>query len=190
MTTVPERTPEAYAKDVEATRARVLATIDTIQARLQPRALIGSAVEGTASALLASGGTLLVLARKLMRDHPVVTASAGVALGLTLVGRNQLSKVTVNIDDDAESYSDFDDGYAANLAGIEPRRDTSFAGMVAQSPLAAVFAGLAAGALIGALFPGTRQEDRLIGAHRDRVVGAARAAARGSKRDAATREAA
>jgi hypothetical protein len=121
-----------------------------------------------------------------MRDHPVATASAGVALGLTVLGRNQLAKATVDIDDDPEGYSDFDDGYGANLAGIEPRRDATIAGMIAQSPLAAVFAGLAAGALIGALFPGTRQEDRLIGRHRDRVVGAARAAARGD----ATREAA
>jgi hypothetical protein len=189
MPTAPARTPEAYAQDVEATRARVVETIDAIQARLQPRALIGSAVEGTAGALLSSGSTLLVIARKLMRDHPVATAAAGVAIGLTLVGRNQLAKVTVNVDDAPEGYSDFEDGYAANLAGLEPRRDTSAAAVIAENPLAAVFAGLAAGALIGALFPGTRSEDRLVGRHRDRVVAATRAAARGGAGDA-SREAA
>jgi hypothetical protein len=186
----PEHTPAAYAQDVEATRARVLATIDDLQARLAPRALVGNAVEGAMSALIGSGGTMLLLARRLMRDHPVVTAAAGVAIGLSLVGRRKLSKVKVDLGEEPESYSDFDDGYAANITAFESHNDTSVSAMVAENPLAAVFAGLAAGALFGALFPGTRSENQLIGAYRDRILAAARAATHRSDDDGASTRAA
>ena len=46
MTDSVNRSVESYAADVEATRARIAATIDTLQDRLQPRVLATQAVDG------------------------------------------------------------------------------------------------------------------------------------------------
>ncbi len=191
MTEDSNRSVESYAADVEATRARIAATIDTLQDRLQPRVLATQAVESLAqtalTAFAGSGTAVMMLARKLLRDHPIATAAAGLGIGVALITRNRLSHAEVDIGDDYEPYSDFDDAPAARLVDTaEPESG----GTVDENPLAAVLAGLAAGALLGALFPETRAENKLVGRHSDKVSTAARAAARAARAELLSRDAA
>ncbi|TFU06565.1 DUF3618 domain-containing protein [Polymorphobacter arshaanensis] len=191
MTDNSNRSVESYAADVEATRARIAATIDTLQDRLQPRVLATQAVESLAqtalTAFAGSGTAMLALTRKLLRDHPVATAAAGLGIGVALIARNRLSHAEVNVGDDYEPYSDFDDEPALRLVD---NVQTEASGAVEENPLAAVLAGLAAGALLGALFPETRAENKLIGRHSDKVSTAARAAARAARAELLSRDAA
>jgi hypothetical protein len=191
MTENSNRSVESYAADVEATRARIAATIDTLHDRLQPRVLATQAVESLAqtalTAFAGSGTAVLALARKLLRDHPVATAATGLGIGVALIARNRLSHAEVNIGDDYEPYSDFDDEPALRLVD---NVQAEASGAVDENPLAAVLAGLAAGALLGALFPETKAENQLIGRHSDKVSTAARAAARAARAELLSRDAA
>lgn len=191
MTEYTDRSVESYAAQVEATRARIANTIDTLHDRLQPRVLATEAVESlTQTALTAfagSGTAIMMLARKLLRDHPVATAAAGLGIGVALITRNRLSHAAVNVGDDYEPYSDFDDEPALRLVDKVP--DAS-GGAVDENPLAAVLAGLAAGALLGALFPETHTENRLVGRHSQKLSTAARAAARAARHELLSRDAA
>ena len=191
MTDSSNRSVESYAADVEATRARIAATIDALQDRLQPRVLATQAVESLAqtalTAFAGSGTAMLALTRKLLRDHPIATAAAGLGIGVALITRNRLSHAEVNVGDDYEPYSDFDDEPALRLVD---NVQAEASGAVEENPLAAVLAGLAAGALLGALFPETRAENKLVGRHSDKVSTAARAAARAARAELLSRDAA
>ena len=190
MSDSSDRSVELYAADVEATRARIAATLDALQDRLQPRVLATQAVETLAqtalTAFAGSGTAMLMLARKLLRDHPVATAAAGLGVGVALIARNRLAHAEVDVGEDYEPYSDFDDEPPLRLTA----QGEGGGDAIAENPLAAVLAGLAAGALLGALFPETRTEDRLVGRHSDRVAGAARAAARAARAELLARDAA
>ncbi len=191
MTDSSNRSVESYAADVEATRARIAATIDALQDRLQPRVLATQAVESLAqtalTAFAGSGTAMLALTRKLLRDHPIATAAAGLGIGVALITRNRLSHAEVNVGDDYEPYSDFDDEPALRLVD---NVQAEASGAVDENPLAAVLAGLAAGALLGALFPETKAENKLVGRHSDKVSTAARAAARAARAELLSRDAA
>ena len=191
MTDSSNRSVESYAADVEATRARIAATIDALQDRLQPRVLATQAVESLAqtalTAFAGSGTAMLALTRKLLRDHPIATAAAGLGIGVALITRNRLSHAEVNVGDDYEPYSDFDDEPALRLVD---NVQAEASGAVEENPLAAVLAGLAAGALLGALFPETKAENKLVGRHSDKVSTAARAAARAARAELLSRDAA
>lgn len=182
MSVSANRSVESYAADVEATRARIATTFDTLHDRLQPRALATQAVESLAETALStfsgSGTSLLLLARRLMRDHPIATATAGLGIGLALMTRGKLARASVNLGGDYEPYSDFDDEPMPRLAVVNT---PEVEGIVKENPLAAVLAGLAAGALVGALFPVTPTENKLIGGQSDRVAAAIRAAARAAR---------
>ncbi|MGL4541782.1 MAG: hypothetical protein ACRCUI_04640 [Polymorphobacter sp.] len=121
---------------------------------------------------------MLLLARRLLGNHPIATAGVGLGLGLALLAQNRLAHAEVDIAGDYEPYSDFDDGYVAKAARTEA---AAAAGTIEENPLAAVLSGLAAGALIGALFPDSRTEDRFIGGPSDRVAAAAKAAAQAAR---------
>jgi len=186
------RSVESYTADVEATRARIAATIDTLQDRLEPRALVAQAVESLAETAIAafsgSGTAMLLLARRLLRDHPVATAAAGLGVGLALLTRNRLTHAAIKLGEDYEPYSDFDDEPTARQPLVDADK-TGAPGMIEENPLAAVLAGLAAGALVGALFPETRTENKLVGTSSDRVARATQAAARAARAEFVARKA-
>ncbi len=168
------------AGDAEDTRERISATIGELQERLSPRRIVGDAV----GSVQTSGQELLQSSLGLARAHPAMLAAAGVALGVALLGGRKLRGAKVNFGDQSESYSDYDDDYEDKPASGERfallRETGSAAG---DNPLIAVVIGLAAGALIGALFPETERERRLLGASADRVGAAARAAARAAREE-------
>lgn len=179
--TTPHST-HSYAADVEASRARITATIDDLQNRLQPRALVGTAVEaafgGAIGGVMGGGANLLGVLRRLFRDYPVATAAVGLAVGMALIGGNRISRASVNLGEEYEPYSDFEDDYSSAASGIVPEPDTAMVGNpLANNPLATIIAGLAAGALLGALFPQSQAERRLASPIRDRARAAVRAAA-------------
>ncbi len=166
----------SIAGDAEDTRERISATIDELQDRLNPRRIVGDAVDS----VQASGQELIDKAIGMAKAHPAAIAAVGVAAGLAVFGSQRLKHARVDLGDRSESYSDYDDDYNDRDAPVPERfalmRDSSSA--VSDNPLVAVLVGLAAGALLGALFPETERERRLLGASADRFSAAAKAAAR------------
>lgn len=176
----------AEAKDA---RERVSATIVELQDRLQPRRLVGEAIDRVTGGGLELAGQ----ARDAARSHPIAIAAAVGAVGLALIARRQLSRATVDLGDDLAGYTDYDDGFgfpeapeadalpetAIPAAARAPRQLASTTGgQVAANPLAALLLGVAAGAAIGMVLPTTATERRALGETGGRLGAAARAAAR------------
>lgn len=155
------------AREADATRERIAATFDELQDRLTPQSLLSSAATSMTSQVRGQGLAALDAGRRLLGGHPAVLALAGVAAGLALFGRSKLQHATVNVGD-YEPYSDYDDGYSANMAIDEPdyipaaRTAPSALERLEEHPLAIVLAGLALGALAGALVPATDTERNLL----------------------------
>ncbi len=179
--------------EAEADKARhnVAATIDALQDRLNPRRVIGEAVDS----IQAQGADLAGQARDIVRSHPLAIGAVGIAIGLALFTRSKLANAKVNLGDDYRGYTDYDDGYGAveipavrypdeddsdgrptqrSPDGLSARANDA----VESNPLVSIVVGLAAGALLGALFPASEQERSLLGDTGDRLSRAARAAAR------------
>ncbi len=175
-----------FAGEAEEARERISATLDELGDRLNPRRIVGDAV----GSVQASGQELVHRGLDLARAHPIVLAAAGLALGVAAIGSTRIRGAKVDFGDASESYSDYDDDYEEHApAGASGERFALLRGggpAVADNPLLAVVFGLAAGALIGALFPETERERRLLGASRDRLAAAARAAARTAREELVT----
>ena len=171
----------SIAEDAEGTRERISATIDELQDRLNPRRIVGDAV----GSVQASGAELLNSGLGVAKAHPALLAASGLAIGVALLGSSRLKRVRVDLGDASESYSDYEDDYE----GRAPRERFAVQRQepaTGSGPLGAVLLGLAAGALIGVLFPETERERRLLGASADRLAAAARAAARTARDELGT----
>lgn len=154
----------SLARDADATRARIASTFDDLQARLAPQALLGRAIDGAVGKVSTSGMTVLAAGGRLFKLHPIAVAVAGMAFGLALFGRAKVSNARVNLGD-IEPYSDFDDGYGANMLFDDaalPQAPSAIAGQIDAHPLAAAAVAIAAGALVGALFNTTETERALV----------------------------
>ena len=179
----------AIEHEVAATRERIADTIDELQARLSPKALVDNAVDSLKTARTNAVASL----RTAAGAHPVVLGAAGLAVGLGLLARNRVARATVEYGDSYAAYADYDDGYAANLADGEPAvgatRETLDALQhqahvtVDGNPLAVLGVGLAAGALLAAILPVSAAETSLIDQVRVRLAAAGEAAIAAAKRE-------
>lgn len=183
---------ESVAADAEDARTRIASTIDEIQDRLDPRRIVGNAMDKV------SGGSrqLVGQAKTAAQSHPLAIAAAVAAIGVALLARRKLARATVNLGDGLGDYTDYDDGFGYDAgetqrtfgdeiedddAPSQPVRRQALAsatGSVSDNPLVSIVMGLAAGAALGALFPSTEAERRALGDTGARLGAAARAAAR------------
>lgn len=168
------------AAEAENARERIASTIDEIQERLDPRRIVGDAVDR----LSGSGRQLAAQATGALRGHPRAIGAAVAAVGVALVARNRLANATVDLGDELGGYTDYDDGFGfgegarpkaeADEIGIPAPRMPALAARagdsVATSPLVSIVVGLAAGALLGALFPTSDTERRTLGEVGDRLA--------------------
>lgn len=189
MATVPEpsATVARFAADADAARTRIAVTIDEIQDRLNPRRIAGDAFDK-----MTGGGLQLAgQARDVVRAHPLALGAAVAAIGLAVLARRSLARATVNLGDDLGAYTDYDDGFG--FAEARPQRIAGFdddgedaAGpplkarvgeAVDASPVVSIALGLAAGAVLGMVFPATETERRALGETGSRLGAAVRRAA-------------
>jgi ElaB/YqjD/DUF883 family membrane-anchored ribosome-binding protein len=169
-----------FADEADDTRERIAATIDQLQDRLNPRRIVGDAV----GSMQSSGANLMNSGGRLLQDHPVAAIAAVIGIGVAVLGRGKLQRATVDLGDEHESYSDFEDDYRAGSGASQRFALTrqGAGGTIEENPVVAIVLGLAAGALLGYVFPETAKERELLGASSDRLKAAARAAA-GAARD-------
>lgn len=163
-------------------RQRITATIGEIQDRMSPSRILADGLER----VTASSGKLVVSAGNAARAHPLALGAAAVAVGLALFTRRRLSNARVNLGDDLGDYTDYDDGFgfaekpegeAAPVA--RPRRLVEApVEEDAGNPVVSILIGLVAGAALGAIFPSTDAERRVLGDAGSKLGDAARAAAR------------
>ena len=170
---------EAAAAAADAARDRVTATIDDLQHRLDPRRIVGDAVDRVQT----SSRVLAAQAGETVKEHPLAIGAAVGALGLALLARNRLSNATVNLGDENADYTDYDDGYG-DEAAYEPMRARlqplagKARGSVEANPAVSIVVGLLAGAILGAILPINGIERRSLGQTGNRLTAATRAAAR------------
>lgn len=156
-------------REAEVTRERIATTIDDLQNRLSPKALVDSAVDS----LNASGAKAFASVKGTALSHPLAIAGAGLAVGIALLARSKVKRATIEYGDSYAAYADYDDGYAANLAAddipVGPARARIEAMQhkahvaVDDNPLAVVLVGVATGALLGAIMPVSSTEQTLFG---------------------------
>lgn len=178
-------TTSNFADEADDTRGRIAATIDELQDRLSPRRIVGDAV----GSIQSSGSDLIDSGIRMLRGHPVAAIAAGLAVGIVVLGGSKLKAAKVDFGDDRESFSDFDDDYRSGESTGNERfallRSRS-GSTIEENPVIAVLVGLAAGALLGVLFPETEKERELLGASGDRLAKAARAAADAAREEFGT----
>jgi ElaB/YqjD/DUF883 family membrane-anchored ribosome-binding protein len=175
-------------------RQRLTSTLDEIEERLSPRRIMADGLERVA----ASSGQLASAARDTARAHPLALAAAAVAVGLALFTSRRLSRARVDMGDGLGNYTDYDDGFGfteadapspaqpRRVAGTETAAEIATEGEATGNPLVSILIGLAAGAALGAIFPATETERRVLGDAGSRIGDAARAAARRAVDDIGT----
>ncbi len=173
------RTIEAEAAE---TRDRIAGTIDELQARLSPKALVDNAI----GSLQSAGSNAVASMRGAATGHPFVLGVAGLAIGIGFLARSRVHRARIEYGDSYAAYADYDDGYAANLADSEPKTGAARAHLdkfqhdasatVGDNPLAVLAVGAATGALLGAIIPLSAAEREMFGEVRARVEAAADAA--------------
>ena len=173
---------KAFETEAAETRERIADTIDELQARLSPKALVDSALGS-----LGSVGTQAVASmRGAATGHPLALGAAGLVVGIGLLARSRVNRATVEYGDSYAAYADYDDGYAANLAEGEPATGAVRARVdavqhqahatVDDNPLAVLAVGVATGALLGAIIPVSPVEATLFGEVQARLAAAGDAA--------------
>jgi hypothetical protein len=165
-------------------RQRITATIGEIQDRMSPSRILAEGLERVA----ASSGQFAAGARDAARAHPLALGAAAIAVGVALFTRRRLSKARVDLGDDMGDYTDYDDGFgfaapvdddAAPVARArQPVAAPGKAEAEPGNPVVSILIGLLAGAALGAIFPATDAERRVLGDAGSRLGDAARAAAR------------
>lgn len=158
---MPSEAVDRYAAEADEARTRMTATLDEIQERLDPRRIASDAFDK-----LTGGGVQLVSqARDAAKAHPLALGAAAAAVGLALLARRGLSRARVDLGDDLGAYSDYEDGYGYTEARLLPeteerrRRVPRVDDAVDANPLVSVVVGIAAGALLGLIFPAAAGDD-------------------------------
>lgn len=150
---MPSEAVDRYAAEADEARVRMTATLDEIQERLDPRRIASDAFDK----LTGGGLQLASQARDAAKAHPIAIGAAVAAVGLALLTRRGLSRATLDLGDDLAGYTDYEDGYGyaeARLLADEPRaRRRVVAESVEDNPVVSVLVGIAAGALLGLIFP-------------------------------------
>lgn len=181
----PATQPATQPISASDARQRINATIDEIQDRLNPRRIMAEGLER----MTESSAQFAVTARDTARAHPLALGAAAAAVGLALLARNRLAKARVDLGDDLGNYTDYDDGFGfAETApeASEPRQRARIAAPTKEededetpgNPVVSILIGLVAGAALGAIFPATDAERRVLGDAGSRLGDAARNAAR------------
>lgn len=180
---------KAFEAEAAVTRDRIAGTIDELQARLSPKALVDNALES----LNTAGTRAVASVRTAAGSHPLVLGAAGLAVGMGLLARNRVARAKVEYGDSYAAYADFDDGYADSLADGAPAigaaREKIDAlqhqahATVDDNPLVVLGVGLAAGAVLGAVVPVSAVETKLATEFRVRLAAAGDAAIAAAKRE-------
>ena len=173
---------KAYEAEAAETRDRIADTIDELQARLSPKALVDNALGSLSSA----GSNAAASLRGAASGHPLLLGAVGLAVGIGLLARSRVSRAKVEYGDSYAAYADYDDGYAADLASGEPatgkarqhldRINHQAHATVDDNPFAVLAVGVATGALLGAVVPVSPVEASLFGEINGRVGAAGDAA--------------
>ena len=164
-----------FENEAAQTRDRIADTIDELQARLSPKALVDNAIGSLGSA----GSDAVASMRGAAAGHPLFFGLAGLAVGVGLLARSRVARSKIEYGDSYAAYADYDDSYAANLSTPNSRTDrarTKIGALghqahdtVGDSPLAVLVVGIATGALLGSIIPVSRIEHEMLGEARARL---------------------
>lgn len=154
-------TEETKAIETEgaATRDRIAGTIDELQMRLSPQAMVDNAIGSISSA----GKKAVASARTAAGGHPLAFGAAGLAIGIALFARSRSTRAvsesvdsfTADADDNKRPAVHRADG--RSQAGAAPKHIDAIHSKAhtahGDAPLAILVVGAATGALLGTVIP-------------------------------------
>ena len=180
-------------REAEATRARVVATADSIRDKMTPGQLFD---EFTGLFRNGAGSDMLHNLKVQVRDNPLPLTVIGAGLAWLMLGsgasaasagtdgvtrrgpgldhgafgaRMGSSEAAGTVSDMANSAADTLASSAAATADMATSAGRSAHNLLQDQPLAAAAVGLAIGAAIGAMLPHTELEDEQLGAYREKL---------------------
>jgi hypothetical protein len=169
-----QATIEDLARAADDAGARLADGINDLADRLTPRRMVDNALNAAKS----RGSELARDAGGLVKAHPVVVGAAVAAVGLAVYAGGRISRAELDIDNDLDGYTDYDDpfiGAADEPAAPAVNRIADTADdareLVSENPVLAILAGLAAGAAMAMLFPSSDSERRSLGKLGKRLAG-------------------
>lgn len=161
-----QATIEDLARNADDAGARLFDGFDDLAGRLTPSRLTDDAVNIVKS----RGAGLARDAGGVIKAHPIVAGAAVAAVGLALFAGNRLSNAELDLGDDLSGYTDYDDNVVQPVAAARSSAAADAGELVSDNPVLAILAGLAAGAALAWLFPGSAAERRSLGALARRVT--------------------
>ncbi|WP_156256338.1 hypothetical protein [Sandarakinorhabdus oryzae] len=157
-------TIEDLARAADDAGAALADDVTELTSSLAPRRIVDEAID----AVKARGVGLARDASDVVKTHPIATGAAVAAVGLALYAGNRISKAELDLGDDLQAWSDYDD------AALAPPDDSNVAedarALVKENPVVAILAGIAAGAALALLFPTSTAEKRSLGALARRIT--------------------
>lgn len=151
-------TIEDLARAADDAGAALADDVNDLATSLSPRRIMDEALD----AVKTRSSGLARNASDVVKSHPIATGAAVAAVGLALYAGSRISKAELDLGNDLESWSDYDDSgltAAADSNVAEEARE-----LVKENPVVAILAGLAAGAALALLFPTSGTEKRSLGA--------------------------
>ena len=151
-------TIEDLARAADDAGAALADDVNELTTSLTPRRLMDDALD----AVKTRGASLARDAGDVVKSHPIATGAAVAAVGLALYAGSKISKAELDLGNDLDAWSDYDDSgltAAADSSVAEEARE-----LVKENPVVAILAGLAAGAALAMLFPSSSAEKRSLGA--------------------------
>ncbi|WP_439532706.1 hypothetical protein [Polymorphobacter sp.] len=145
-----------------AARSRISSGVATLRERTDPQRLADEAMALASS----QGEALTARAKSMASNHPLVLGAGVAAIGLALLTRHKLSQARVDLGDSAD-YTDYDDSFGPapsvltfrTMPSSEASNPDDTASGSGRNPFTSILLGLAAGALIGALMPGSQPDN-------------------------------
>lgn len=151
-------TIEDLARAADDAGAALADEVNELTTSLTPRRIMDDALD----VVKARGAGLARDAGDVVKSHPIATGAAVAAIGLALYAGSRISKAEIDLGNDLDTYSDYDDNglaIAAESNVAEEARE-----LVKENPVVAILAGIAAGAALALLFPTSTAEKRSLGA--------------------------
>jgi ElaB/YqjD/DUF883 family membrane-anchored ribosome-binding protein len=164
------RSPAAIAAELEQDRASLARSIERLRDRLTPDAVLDDARDFARTNVAPFAEVL----EGAVRANPVAAVLVGAGVAWLALGRRTLPAraETYGETEQVMAHPDLDDMASAALHPAETPHKTGHE--IDDRPLLAAGIGMAVGAAVGAVLPGTATEDRLLGPGRDRLLAQAK----------------
>src|SRR5690606_10446869 len=120
MTQTQRRSPAEIEQDIRVTRTHIDQTLDALQSKLSPRALVDEAlhyVRDGGSVVASNVGTMAANAGRAVRDNPLPAARMCAGVAWLMIGGRRDGRADLSSHERARESDDESEGFVARAAG-------------------------------------------------------------------------